>query len=78
MQQRPSSGVAPLPYADVASALLPVIYDSLRIIYDARFRGVSVGEIIPKLLRCASRLANEEWAKAPALKNPHITEGLLR
>ena len=47
----------PLPYADVATVLLDVIYDSLLIIYTARFNGVPEEETLKQLINCAKRLS---------------------
>ena len=66
----------PLPYADVARVLLDVIYDSLLIIYRARFEGRREAEMNIDLRYCARKLTKEIWAKQTTRNNPHIVEGL--
>ena len=46
----------PLPYADIAPILLEVIYDSLLIIYAARFEGRTEAEMNKALMECALKL----------------------
>lgn len=74
----PANNKAPLPYADVAAALLGVIYDSLRTIYEARFKGIAEDEIIPSLASRAEKLTLEKWAKHPVRSNPHVMDGIPR
>ena len=65
-----------LPYADVAPVLLEVIYDSLLIIYKARFESRREAEMNMDLWDCARKLKEEKWAKRTTRNNPHIVEGL--
>jgi len=70
------SDAPPLPYADVAPVLLDVIYDSLLIIYRARFESHGEAEMNLNLVNCARRLTEEKWAKRTTRNNPHVLEGL--
>lgn len=70
------SDAPPLPYADIAKGLLDVIYDSLLIIYQARFGRRSEGEMNKALVDCARRLLEEKWARRTARNNAHVLEGL--
>lgn len=68
---------APLPYADVAPALLSVIYDSLGAIYECRFGVLSGDTLFSRLREITSRLSNQSWAKTSSVRvrnNPHILE----
>jgi KaiC/GvpD/RAD55 family RecA-like ATPase len=73
------SDAAPLPYADVAPALLEAIYDSLEVIYRSQFERASQDSICSQLREIAGRLMIEPWAKTSSAKvknNPHILEGI--
>ena len=75
----PMREAAPLPYADVAPALLDVIYDSLRVIYVGRFEGTSHDSVFSGLRKVAARLLDQPWSKTSSAKvknNPHILEGI--
>ena len=61
-----------LPYADIAPVLLEVIYDSLLIIYAARFEGRTEAEMNKALVECALKLK----PKRSTRNNPHILEGI--
>ena len=61
-----------LPYADIAPVLLEVIYDSLLIIYAARFEGHTEAEMNKALMECALKLK----PKRSTRNNPHILEGI--
>ena len=68
----------PLPYADVATVLLDVIYDSLLIIYTARFNGAPEEETLKQLINCAKRLSKEKWANQITRSNNHVWDRRLR
>ena len=61
-----------LPYAEIAPVLLEVIYDSLFIIYSARFEGRNEAKMNEALVDCALMLE----PKRSTRNNPHILEGL--
>ncbi len=68
----PSDDTPSLPYAEIAPVLLEVIYDSLFIIYNARFEGCNEFEMNKALVECALKLE----PKRSTRNNPHILEGL--
>lgn len=68
----------PLPYTDVATSLLDVIYDSLLIIYRTRFDGGREADMNKELVICAQRLMQEKWAKQTTQNNSHVWDGLVR
>lgn len=61
-----------LPYADIAPILLEVIYDSLLIIYDARFEGRTEVEMNKTLAESAKNLKRGRFTR----NNHHILEGV--
>jgi KaiC/GvpD/RAD55 family RecA-like ATPase len=71
-----ANSAAPLPYADVAQAVLGVIYDSLYIIYRARFEGLAEEKLIKRLIDRAEKLNSEKWARHKTANNPHVTDGI--
>ena len=68
----PSDHAPSLPYADIAPVLLEVIYDSLLIIYTARFEVSTEAEMNKALVKCALKLK----PKRSTRNNPHILEGV--
>jgi len=71
----PLSGNSNLPFAGISRAVLSVIYDSLHIIYSARFSDTPEHEMIASLRKAALPLTKERWAKPPTRKNPHVWQG---
>jgi KaiC/GvpD/RAD55 family RecA-like ATPase len=67
---------APLPYADVSQALLALIYDSLYIIYESRFRDRDDEALLERLIKRAEKINAEKWTKATTKNNLHLLDGI--
>jgi KaiC/GvpD/RAD55 family RecA-like ATPase len=63
---------SPLPYSDIAAAVLGAIYDSLHIIYQGRFRGIVEKIVLERLVKRAEKINDEKWAKHQSKNNPHV------